>query len=116
MLARLAVLALAVAACRAPRSALPVDPGVTFAAHRDGGGFVVDRPRAGEAGVLAARGRLHDPDAPNLVLRVGDEARTGLWNVGHTRVVARDGTDNRGPRAGEVLSAWDAGAIRLTLY
>ncbi|HLY37234.1 MAG TPA: hypothetical protein VKU61_04320 [Candidatus Binatia bacterium] len=116
MLGRLVVLALAAAACRAPRSTLPVDPGVTFAAHRDGDGFVVDRTRAGETGVLAARGRLHDPDAPSFVLRVGDEARTGLWIVGHTRVLARDGTSNRGPRVGEVLSAWDDGAIRLTLY
>ena len=116
MLRGLLVLAVAVAACRAPRSALPVDPGVTFAAHRDGDGFVVDRTRGGETGVLAARGRLHDPDAPNLVLRVGDEARTGLWIVGRTRVLARDSTDNRAPRVGEVLSTWENGAIRLTLY
>jgi len=116
MLRGLLVLAVAAAACRAPRSALPVDPGVTFAAHRDGDGFVVDRTRAGETGVVAARGRLHDPDAPNFVLRVGGEARTGLWIVGRTRVLARDSTDNRAPRVGEVLSAWENGAIRLTLY
>jgi hypothetical protein len=66
--------------------------------------------------VLTARGRLHDPDAPEFVLRVGDETRAGLWIVGRTRVLARDSTDNRAARVGEVLSTWDDGAIRLTLY
>ena len=103
------------AGCHTPRTVLSVEPGVTFAAHQVANGFVLDRTRSGETGSLERRGRLHEPDAPDLVLRIGDEPTTGLWVIGRTRILVRDGLSNRAPRAAEVLSSWDGGAIRLTL-
>jgi len=112
----LALVPLVAAACRPPRTTLPVDPGVTFAAHRAGDGFVVDRTRDGETGSLDRRGRLDEPGSADLILRVDAEPRAGLWVVGRTRILVRDGTSTRTPRAGEILSRWEDGAIRLTLY
>jgi hypothetical protein len=112
---RVPLLVALLAGCRTPRTVLPVDPGVTFAAHRVANGFVLDRTRSGETGSLERRGRLHEPDAPDFVLRIGDEPRAGLWVVGRTRVLVRDSLSNRAPRAAEVLSSWDGGAIRLSL-
>lgn len=102
--------------CGRLRVTLPVDAGITFAAHRAADGFVIDRTSAGATGRLEARGRLHQPDAPHLALVVGDAPPIGLWIVGRSRVFVRAGTSTLAPRAGEILSAWDEGAIRLTLY
>src|SRR5438477_7802839 len=110
------MLSLVVGACRSARTALPVEPGIGFAAHRTASGFIVDQTREGATGRLEPRGRLHQPDAPDLILVVGDDPRAGLWIVGQTRILVRDGSSTRTPRTGEVLSRWDAGAIRLTLY
>jgi hypothetical protein len=113
----LAVLAALLAGCGARQVAtLPTDPGVTFAAHRTGDRLVVDRTRSGESGRLDAPGRLREASAPDLVLRVGDETRAALWIVGRSRVLVRDDPSTIAPRAGEVLSSWDGGALRLTLY
>jgi hypothetical protein len=51
-----------------------------------------------------------------MVLRVGNETRAALWIVGRSRVLVRDDASTIAPRAGEVLSSWDGGALRLTLY
>src|SRR5206468_6079477 len=57
----LALVPLVAGACRSPRTTFPVDPGITFAAHRAGNGFVVDHTRSGETGSLDRRGRLDEP-------------------------------------------------------
>src|SRR5882762_2487606 len=45
---------------------VPVEAGVTFATHPEDGGFVVDRLRGGEAGVLSPPGWLRTPNAPTF--------------------------------------------------
>ena len=110
------VATLGAGACARPPGALPVDPGVTFAAHRDGERIVVDRLRAGGNGVLDPPGRFHGENPPDFVLRVDDETRAALWVFGRSRVLARAEASSVAPRSGEVLSRWDGGAIRLTLF
>jgi len=113
---RLAALALAAAACGARHVTLPAEPDVTLAAHRDPDGFVIDRLPDGATGLLVRPGRFHSGEAPDLTLRVRDEPRGGLWVIGHSRVLVREGPSTSAPRIGEVMSTWDGRAIRLTLY
>jgi hypothetical protein len=110
------VLALGASACGRPPAPLPVDPGVSFAAHRDGDRFVVDRLQDGGSGVLAPPGRFHGDSPPSFVLRVDEQTRAGVWVIGRSRVLARAADSTRAPRSGEVLSDWNEGAIRLTLF
>jgi len=115
----LVVLALALAAggCgRPPAAPLPVEPGVSFAAHRDGDRFVVDRLQNGGSGFLAPPGRFHESSPPDFLLRIDDETRGALWVIGRSRVLARAADSTRAPHSGEVLSDWEQGAIRLTLF
>jgi len=115
---RPALLALlgAAGACARSHATLPVEPGVTFALHPQGAGFVIDRMRDGTTGMLAAPGWFRLPNAPALVLRSEGEVRAALWLVGRTRVLVRAESSTIAPRIGEVLSSWDGGAVRLALW
>jgi len=111
------VVGLALAGCAHPPAArLPVEPLVTFATHRDGDRFVLDRMRTGTTGVLDPPGRFRGDDAPDFVFRADDATRAALWVVGRSRVLVRDEASTIARRRGEVLSDWEAGAIRLTLF
>lgn len=103
--------------CARSHSVLVVDPDVTFAAHRDGDVFVLDRTRAGIPAVVEPASRLREDYASDLVLRPREGDPIGLWTIGRSRVLVRDGTSNFAPRAGEVVCDWDGGGIlRLTLH
>jgi len=111
------VVGLAVAGCAHPPAArLPVEPLVTFATHRDGDRFVLDRMRTGTTGVLDPPGRFRADYAPDFVFRADDETRAALWVVGRSRVLIRDDASNISRRRGEVISDWEGGAIRITLF
>jgi len=115
---RLLLLAIlgAAGACARSRATLPVDPGVTFAVHRQGDAFRVDRMRDGTIGVVEAPGWLKIPNAPALVLRSDGDVRAALWHVGRTRVLVRADVSTIAPRLGEVLTSWDGEAVRLALW
>jgi hypothetical protein len=112
----LAWIALAAAGCARVHSTVPADPGVSFAAHREGEDLVIDRMPEGGAAVVAPAGRLRLPDSANLRLRVDGQIRAAFWTVGQSRVLLRDGPSTLDTRAGEVLSTWDGTAIRLVLF
>jgi len=97
-------------------SAVAPDPEVTFAAHRAGERLVLDRLPSGTRGALESPGWPHVPDEPTFVLRAGGEVRAALWVVGRSRVLVRRDAETTSPRTAEVLSAWDDGALRLTLF
>jgi len=111
------VLALALAGCaHPPASRLPVEPLVTFATHRDGDRFVLDRMRTGTTGELDPPGRFRADYAPDYVFRADDATRAALWVFGRSHVLVRDDVSTISRRRGEVVSDWEAGAIRLTLF
>ena len=111
------VVGLAVAGCTHPPAArLPVEPLVTFATHRDGDRFVLDRMRTGTTGVLDPPGRFRADYAPDFVFRADDATRAALWVFGRSHVLVRDDVSTTSRRRGEVVSDWEAGAIRLTLF
>src|SRR5438552_486487 len=102
--------------CVREDSVLAPDPEVTFAAHRAGERLVLDRLPSGARGALEPPGWPHVPDEPTFVLRAGGEVRAALWVVGRSRVLVRRDAETTSPRSAEVLSAWDDGALRLTLF
>jgi len=102
--------------CARHDSVLAPDPEVTFAAHRAGERLVLDRLPSGARGALEPPGWPHVPDEPTFVLRAGGEVRAALWVVGRSRVLVRRDAETTSPRTAEVLSAWDNGALRLTLF
>jgi hypothetical protein len=102
--------------CARHDSVLAPDPEVTFAAHRAGERLVLDRLPSGARGALEPPGWPHVPDEPTFVLRAGGEVRAALWVVGRSRVLVRRDAETTSPRSAEVLSAWDDGALRLTLF
>ena len=111
------VVGLALAGCGHPPGArLPVEPLVTFATHRDGDRFVLDRMRAGTTGVLDPPGRFRADYAPDFVFHADDATRAALWVFGRSHVLVRDDVSTTSQRRGEVVSDWEAGAIRLTLF
>jgi hypothetical protein len=110
------IVGLVLAGCAHPPARLPVEPLVTFAAHRDGDRFVLDRMRTGTTGVLDPPGRFRADNAPDFVFRADDATRAALWVVGRSRVLVRDDASTISRRRGEVISDWEGGAIRLTLF
>ena len=102
--------------CATHDAALAPDPEVTFAAHRAGERLVLDRLPSGGRGALELPGWPHLPDEPTYVLHAGGEVRAGLWVVGRSRVLVRRDAEITSPRTAEVLSTWDDGALRLTLF
>ena len=102
--------------CARYDSPLVPDPEVTFAAHRAGDRLVFDRLPSGARGALEQPSWPHVSDEPTFVLRAGGEVRAALWVVGRSRVLVRRDAETTSSRTAEVLSAWDDGALRLTLF
>ena len=112
----IAIAAAAVAGCARRDARLAPEPGVTFAAHRAGDRVALDRLPSGTPAALDPPRWPHLPDEPTFVLRAEGETRAALWTVGQSRVLVRRDADTTSPRVAEVLAAWDAGALRLTLF
>ena len=104
------------AGCVRQEAWIAPDPGVTVAAHRAADRLVLDRLPSGARGALDPPAWPRLPDEPTFVLHAGGEVRAGLWVVGRSRVLVRRDAAITSPRTAEVLSAWDEGALRLTLF
>jgi hypothetical protein len=93
---------------------MPVDPEATFAAHAEHGGIALDRTGRGPLGKVAPAGWLRTPGSPTFVLRLAEQPVAFFWLSGD-RVVARPGESSAEPATVEVLPAFEAGAIKLTI-
>ena len=109
--------AAALSACARSRGPITYDPDVKIAAHLARGGLFVDRVPSGRAVRLEAGGWLSNPGRPSYRL-LGDnpDQVTGLWVVGHSRMMVRESASTLEPIAGEVVASWEEAAIRLTLH
>jgi len=100
----------------APYRRIEPPPGATFAAHIVPGGFMVDRMRRDERGVLVTSAhwvRLHGE--PTLTVRSGAERGEGIWVGGPGRAVVRTSEAPDAPLVGSVVPSWQDQAIRLTI-
>jgi hypothetical protein len=109
-----AFLAVVVASGCAARP-VPVEPGVTFAAHLEHGGLAVDRLAGGGTGVLEPPGWFRRPGAPTWVLRDGGGTLAALWVTAPSRVDVRRTRGAAGPPVARVEPSWEDGAVRLAL-
>src|SRR5882672_2984365 len=67
----------------------PFEPGVSFAAHEERDGLVIDNMEGSEPAFLAPHGCFHRPGSATYVLRVGDWGDVGLWVLSPGTVVTR---------------------------
>lgn len=105
---------LASCASPSPVHAVPVDPGVDFAAHSEHRGLVVDRAQGAAPAVLVPAGSLFSR-GPNYLLEADGKTLAALWVKDLDHVTVRRTADPAGPAIGHVEASWKEGAIRLTL-
>jgi hypothetical protein len=89
-----------------------LEPGVTFAAHRVHGGFLIDRLPDGRTGRIDAAG-WSGLGGPGFVVRAGDAAVASLRVTAPAAVGAR--APGAGPELARVEPRWEAGAVRFTV-
>ncbi len=110
----LSIIVLSAAACVMARQ-LPVDPGVTFAAHEAHGGLVIDRMKSVRHAELMPLRWVRLPGDPTFLLRSECQTVAALWLRGPAHVEVRQDGSTAAPLIGGVDADWDGGAIRLTL-
>ncbi len=91
-----------------------VDPDVTFAAHQERAGLLIDRMGAGVTGEVVPTAFRWSGD-PAFVLRSGGRSIAGLWVVAPASVEVRHTESQDAPVIAAVEPGWDDNAIRLTL-
>ena len=88
------------------------DPGVTFAAHAEGRGLVIDKMEGGQTGLLEPS---KTPESgPQFMLYLAGAPAAAFWVTGPSTLV-RGAPEATAPPIGEVDAAWDEHAIRLRL-
>jgi len=110
------LVALAAGACGRSRTPPSFDPDVNVAAHLVHPALAIDRVPSRHGVTLEAKGWLSNPGQSPYTLRDEDGTVTGLWVVGHSRMLVRESTSTLSPLAGEVMADWEESAIRLTLH
>lgn len=110
----LILLAFIGASCAADVRPVPVDSGLTFAAHEAHAGLVIDRTARGKTGMARPVGGLHLE--PAFVLHTEDGAEEELRVTSPGRVVVeRRAAGPDAAEVGRVEPSWEDDAIRLTL-
>ena len=112
---RLAVAFVLAAGCGFGTRTLPVDAGVTFAAHLEHAGIVFDRlPGSGHA-IAKPRSGFRLPDSPAFFLERDGKPGAAFWLPEPSTVEVRATDASSALLIGQVTPDWDDGAIRLTL-
>ena len=106
-------LGLFVGGCASMR-AVPVDPGVDFAAHVEHRGLVIDRAQGGEPAVLVPVAALPFTSGSTFLLQAQGKTIAALWVKDPAHVTVRQTSDPNAPVIGRVEAHWNAGAINLT--
>jgi len=91
-----------------------VDPNLTFAAHSDSGGLVIDKMEGGQQGRLVRSAIGPFQRGPQLLLETATGPAAALW-VEDPSIVVRQAGDPSAPPVGRVDTTWDGGAIQLAL-
>jgi len=101
--------------CAPVLEAIPVDPGVDFAAHAAHVGLVVDEMPGASPAVLVPAGWQSWTGGPRFLLQANDKTIAALWFPKFDKMIVRGTADPQAPLIGEVDAAWKDGTIRLTL-
>jgi len=92
-----------------------VEPGVTFAAHEEHDGLVIDKMEGGEPAFLGPHGWFRRPGSPTYILHVRDSGDVALWVVSPGAIVTRS-WPAEGSTSEHVEPKWENNSIRLRLY
>jgi hypothetical protein len=103
-----------VAACALHSQPVSVDPGATFAAHREHGGIAIDRLERGKSGRLEPPSWFRWGGKPSFLLESDGQTLAALWLAG-SDVTVRSAPADTAAAIGRVRPDWDHGAIRLSL-
>ena len=101
--------------CAPATALLPVDPGVTFAAHRVHAGFVIDTMRGGEPACLAPPRWLRLPGEATFALSGAGAGEEALWVGGPGQVTVHRTLSSESPIVGTIVPSWDNNAIRIAI-
>ena len=111
-LARIILGMLLMSACVHPPEIVP-SPNVTFAAHVDHRGLIVDRVGRDQHGILESVGAVGSSNAPDFVLKIDGATAAAIWLKGADEVV-RTAPDPAAPLIGHIHAMWDdSRAVRL---
>ena len=100
--------------CALHRQPVSVDPGATFAAHREHGGIAIDRLERGRSGRLEPPSVFRWGGKPSFLLESDGQTLAALWLAG-SDVTVRSAAADTASAIGHVRPDWDNGAIRLSL-
>jgi len=115
MIFRAAVIVLVLpAGCVLRPPSVSVDPGATFAAHREHGAIAIDRLERGRSGRLEPPSWFRWGAKPSFLLESDGQTLAALWLAGSDVTVRSAPTDDAAA-IGRVRPDWDDGAIRLSL-
>jgi hypothetical protein len=99
----------------APRlQAIPLDPGVDFAAHAAHRGLVVDEMPGASPAVLVPAGWQSWTGGPRFLLQAHNKTIAALWFAQPGKIIVRQRANRHAPLIGEVDATWRESAIRLT--
>jgi hypothetical protein len=93
---------------------VPIESGVTFAAHSEHGRIVLDRLPEGGRGDIAQPGWIRWGGAPTFVVRHDGQPVADLWLTAPATVEVRPSHAPDGTAAAAVDPTWEDNAIRLT--
>lgn len=102
------------AGCAVSPHVVPVDPSLSFAAHGEHRGIVLDKLPDGQPAVLVTAWSPPFFGGPRLRLQRDGTVAAAIWLDG-AHAVVRTEDDRAAAPVGQVDAAWEAGAIRLTL-
>jgi hypothetical protein len=94
---------------------VPIDRGVTFAAHTEHGRIVLDRLPEGGRGEIAPPGLIRWGGAPTFVVTRDRQAVADLWLTAPATVAVKPPHAAEGTASGGVDPAWEDNAVRFTL-
>jgi hypothetical protein len=105
-----------ISGCALKPHAVPVAPGVDFAAHVEHMGLVVDRAQGGEPAVLVPAPTPLFSSGPTYLLEAHGKTIAAFWVKDPGHVTVRRTADPASPVIGRVVAHWDNddGAISLT--
>jgi len=111
----LGIVALLASGCPSTHQKIPVDAGVTFAAHQERVLVIVDKAPPGGGEEIAPVGGFRGPGSAGYTLGTGGRPSTWFWVTAPATVDARPSTDAATAPSARVVPAWQDNAVRFAL-
>ena len=94
---------------------IPIESGVTFAAHAAHGKIVIDRMPEGSRGEVVPAGLFHWGGAPTFVVKRDDQPVDDIWLTSTATVEVAPHTAGGDVARSRIVPAWDENTVRFTV-